>query len=260
MTPKISIIIVSWNVRDLLKKCLESIFSQPLSAAGSLEVFVVDNNSSDGTAEMVKKDFSEVKLMANSSNSGFARANNQAISLAAGDYILLLNPDTEIFPDTIAKSIEFMAGHPECGVMGCKILNPDGTVQPSVRRLPTVWPIFLMLIKAPKIFRRLKAIDRYLATDFNYGQEQEAEQVMGAFMMTKKAVFDKVGLLDEKFFIWFEEVDFCRRVSQAGYKIFYTPDAKIIHHGGASFAQQKAIKKQWLFFKSAFYYFWKKIF
>ncbi|HQA64130.1 MAG TPA: glycosyltransferase family 2 protein [bacterium] len=258
MKTKITIIIVSWNVRELLTECLKSIFNQPLVASGAVEVFVVDNASGDGSTEMVKNDFSEVNLIANQENLGFAKANNQALKRAKGEYILILNPDTKLPSNSLAQALEFMTNRQTIGIMGCQLLNSDGSVQPSIRRLPTWWPIFLLLIKAPKIFKNIKAVNHYLATDFDYSTEQEVEQVMGAFMLIKKEVFDKVGLFDEKFFIWFEEVDLCRRVRQAGYKIWYTPNLKIIHYGGASFTQQKLIKKQWLFFKSAWYYFRKK--
>lgn len=252
---KLSIIIVSWNTGDLLEKCLRSV--QKDLAGSMAEVFVIDNNSSDNTVEMIKEKFPRVKVIANKYNTGFAKANNQGIKEATGDYILLLNPDTELFPDTISKSIEFMASHPDCGVMGPKMLYVDNKLQPSVRRFPTVWPIFLMLIKAPKIFKNIKSINNYLATDFDYTKEQVVDQVMGAYMITKMEVLNKTGLLDEKFFIWFEEVDFCLRVVKAGYKVFYNPEVKVIHHGGKSFAQQKTINKQKMFFQSAWKYFIK---
>ena len=252
---KLSIIIVSWNTCDLLEKCLHSI---QRDLVGSMaEVFVIDNNSNDNTVEMITEIFPRVRLIANKSNDGFAKANNQGIKEATGDYVLFLNPDTELFPDTISKSIEFMASHPDCGVMGPQMLYGDGKLQPSVRRFPTVWPVFLMLIKAPKFFKNIKSINNYLATDFDYNKEQVVDQVMGAYMMTKMEVLNKTGLLDEKFFIWFEEVDLCLRVRKAGYKIIYNPEVKIIHHGGKSFAQQKTINKQKMFFKSAWLYFVK---
>lgn len=255
MQTKISIIIVSYKVRDLLEKCLNSI--EKYRGGLSLEIFVVDNASGDGTAEMVKKKFPQVKLIASDKNLGFARANNLALKQATGEYVLLLNPDTEIFADTLSESLAAFKRHPDCGVLGVHMIYPDGSPQPSVRRLPTVWPILLMLLKLPKIFPHLKSVDRYLASDFDYEKEQEAEQVMGAYMLIPQAVTSKVGLLDERFFVWFEEVDFCRRVRQAGYKVIYTPATKIIHWGGKSFGQQKVVTNQWRFFKSAVLYFLK---
>lgn len=252
---KLSIVIVSWNVKDLLKKCLSSVFDNQGDI--ELEVFVVDNNSADDSVKMVQEEFPQVKLIANSKNLGFATANNQAIKQARGEYVLVLNPDTEILPDTLEKSLQFMAGNPDCGAMGCQILSGDKTIQPSVRRFPKFWPIFLMMIKAPKIFKNLKAINKYLATDFDYSATQEVDQIMGAYMLIPQKAFTEIGMFDEKFFIWFEEVDLCRRIKQAGKKVFYYPEPKIIHYGGSSFAQQSRVTKQMRFFKSAWHYFMK---
>ena len=251
----LSIIIVSWNTQDLLRKCLNSIY-QNLDGL-NLEIFVVDNNSSDKTAQMVKAEFPQVNLITNNKNLGFAKANNQAIKQVKGEYLLLLNPDTEILNNGLIKSLQFMKSHQSCGVMGPKMLFEDKSLQPSVRRWPRPWPIFLMLIKAQKFFKGLKAIDYYLYKDFDYNKEQAVDQVMGAFMLIPKEVMAKVGLLDERFFIWFEEVDFCKRVWQNGYSVIYNPDIQLIHYGGRSFSQQPIISKQWQFFKSALKYFLK---
>src|SRR3989344_2284609 len=211
----LSIIIVSWNTQDLLRKCLNSIY-QNLDGL-NLEIFVVDNNSSDKTAQMVKAEFPQVNLITNNKNLGFAKANNQAIKQVKGEYLLLLNPDTEILNNGLIKSLQFMKSHQSCGVMGPKMLFEDKSLQPSVRRWPRPWPIFLMLIKAPKFFKGLKAIDYYLYKDF----------------------------------------DFCKRVWQNGYSVIYNPDIQLIHYGGRSFSQQPIISKQWQFFKSALKYFLK---
>ncbi|MEK7167612.1 MAG: glycosyltransferase family 2 protein [Patescibacteria group bacterium] len=244
---KLSIIIVSWNVKGLLKKCLESIKED-------FEIIVVDNNSKDGTKEMVEKDFPEAKLIKNKKNLGFAKANNQGIQEAKGDCILFLNPDTEILDGTLEKCLKEM--DTGIGILGCKILNPDLTIQPSVRRFPTFLNILLILSKLPKFFH-FKSLDHYLAKDFNYDKSQEVDQVMGAFMMVKKEVLDKVGMFDERFFLWFEEVDFCRRAKRNGFKIYYLAEAEIIHYGGQSFGQEMKLKNQWRFFLSALKYFLK---
>ena len=141
--------------------------------------------------------------------------------------------------------------------MGCRMIYKNGTLQPSVRRFPHIWPVFLMFLKIPKILPKLKSIQRYLATDFNYETAQPADQVMGAYMFISRAALDKIGLMDEDFFVWFEEVDFCKRAWKAGYKVMYNPGAKIIHHGGQSFGQQQMVKNQWNFFSSACKYFRK---
>lgn len=251
----LSIIIVSWNTCELLKKCLNSIYQN--EAGLILEVYVVDNNSSDKTVEMIRAEFKEVELIVNNKNQGFAYANNQALNLVRGEYILLLNPDTEILSNSLPRAVKFMSDNSNCGAMGAKLLWPDKSTQPSVRRFPTLWPIFLMFIKAPKLFKKIKSIERYLCLDFDYSKMQTVDQIMGAFMLIPKKVFDKVGLLDERFFVWFEEVDLCHRIQNVGFKILYNPEVEIIHYGGRSFAQEKIIKKQFLFFKSAMRYFLK---
>ena len=180
-----------------------------------------------------------------------------ALKQATREYVLLLNPDTELNAYTLIDSVKYMKSCTDCGVMGPKMLYPDGKLQPSVRRFPKAWPIFLMLFKLPKLFPHLKSIDRYLATDFDYSKEQEVDQVMGAFMLIPKIVVNKVGPLDERFFIWFEEVDYCRRVRKSGYQIYYHPEVMIIHHGGKSFSQAGLVKNQWHFFTSALLYFLK---
>lgn len=262
----ISVIIVSWNVRELLKRCLESIFKYVEGV--EYEAIVIDNASNDETVEMARQEFPQVKLIINQNNRGFAAANNQGIRQAKGRYILLLNPDTEFIEDTLTKVATKMESDPSIGVLGCQLLNPDGSIQHSVRRFPTVWSQLVILTKLHKIFPSL--LNNYLAEDFDYeprlnpllGKERgldavEVDQVMGAFFCVRREVFDKIGLLDEGYFIWFEEVDFCRRAKKAGYKVVYWPGTRVIHHGAQSFKQQMTIKKQWWFFKSALRYFSK---
>jgi len=253
-----SIIIVSWNVQDFLEKCLRSIFEQTRNL--KFEIFVVDNGSTDETSEMILKKFPQVNLIRNNRNLGFAVANNQAIRLAKGEFILLLNPDTEILDGAIEKMVDFMQAHSEAGVAGPMILNPDKTLQPSVRRFPTFLDQILILLKVPHFWPNLRLLKRYLAVDFDYSRVSEVDQVMGAFFMVRREVFHKIGLFDEKFYLWFEEVDFCHRAKQAGFKVMYNPYAQIIHYGGKSFKQQWTLIKQWRFFRSMVYYFWKRYF
>jgi len=246
----VSIIIVSWNVKDLLLKCIESVlfFSKNIN----FEIIVVDNGSSDGTLEAIKCDFPNIKLISNNKNLGFAKANNQGIKIAKAEYILLLNPDTEFIEDTLDPILKKMEFDKKIGVLGCRLLNTDKTIQPSVRRFPRVIDILAILFKLNKMFPKL--LDKYLAYDFDYSREQEVNQVMGAFFLVRKQVFEKIGLLDEKYFIWFEEVDFCRRVMQNGWKVLYHPNVKIIHHKAKSFSQANTLKKQFWFFRSALRY------
>ncbi len=251
----LSIITVNWKVKDLLEKCLRSVYEQTKDI--SFEVFVVDNDSGDGSVEMVREKFPQVSLTASNDNLGFAKGNNVAAKDAKGRYILLLNPDTEILDNAIGKMVKFMDNHPGCGIAGCKLLNPDLTLQPSVRHFPTFLSQALILLKLHHLFPHSAPMRHYLAEDFDYTKTQPADQVMGAFFMIRKKVIEKIGLLDEKFWIWFEEVDYCKRTKEAGFKILYTPEAKIIHYYGQSFKQVYNVKKQKDFNKSLTYYFKK---
>lgn len=274
----LSIIIVSWNVKDLLLKCLGSIFNNQGNL--NLEVFVVDNASNDDTVEGIKgilnghtrdtnygKEITEIKkleikgvdfeIIENKKNLGFAKANNQGIKQARGEFILLLNPDTEIKIGTLETMVKFMREHQECGITGCRLLNPDGTIQPSIRRFPDFWSQVMILLKLHHLFPNAWPIKKYFVKDFDYSKIQSVEQVMGAFFMIKREVIEKIGMLDENFFIWFEEVDFCKRTIEAGWKVYYVSEAKIIHHGAQSFKQVLNLKKQKMFNKSQLYYFKK---
>lgn len=253
----LSIIIVSWNTKKYLKNCLESIYQQKGNVP--FETFVVDNNSSDGSQDMVKKDFPNVHLTINNNNAGFAKANNQALKNAKGRYFLLLNSDTKIKTNTLSQALKFASSHPKAGVIGGKIMNPDGSLQKSVRHFPTLCSQILILLKLHNFFPHLKSIKKYFALDFDYNKEQEVDQVMGAFFMINNECLKQVGFFDEKFWIWFEEVDFCKRVKEKGWLVIYTPVMEIIHAKGQSFAKFKAIKEQIIFNRSLLYYFKKQV-
>lgn len=254
----LSIIIVNWNTKKLLEQCLESILNYGKNV--NYEMIIIDNNSDDRSAEAIKE-FSnstnkQVKIILNNQNLGFAKAVNQGVKISQGEYILLLNPDTEIKENVLEKMIKFMDDHPDCGIVGGKILNPDGSLQLSVRRFPNFWSQFLILLKVHQFFRP-RLIKNYFALDFDYTQTQEVDQIMGAFFMIRKKAIDQIGLFDENFFLWFEEVDFCKRAKKAGWKVIYYPEAEIVHRGAASFSQILSIKNQWQFNKSLLYYFKK---
>lgn len=249
----LSIIIVSWRVRDLLRQCLRSIYQKTVGL--QFEVFVVDNNSLDGTVELIKDEFPDVHLIVNPKNFGFAKANNQAIKLAAGRHILLLNPDTEFFDNALGRLVELMDKNKEWGIAGCRILNSDRTPQPSVRRFPGWFTQALILLKLHHLPPFKKFLRRYLASDCNYQSISEVEQVMGAFFAIRRETLDMVGLLDEKYFFWFEEVDYCRRAKDVGLKVIYTPEPAIIHHGAGSF-RQLDWQKQIIWNHSLQHYFW----
>lgn len=230
----ISAIIVSYKVRDLVLRCLASVAG---SQGAEIETFLVDNASGDGTVEAVREKFPSVTIIANEKNVGFAKAVNTAVRQAKGEYVLLLNPDTELAPDSLAAMAEFMARHPKAAVVGPKLVNEDGSLQPSVRRLPTPGVIALVMLKLHRLMPFLPSVRRYLAEDFDYSRPAPVEQVMGAAFLVRRAVWDRLGGLDERFFVWFEEVDFCKRARDAGLEVWYAPVTTVRHAGGASFGQ-----------------------
>jgi GT2 family glycosyltransferase len=249
----LSIIIVTYNVRDLTRKCLASIYKYTQNI--DFEVFVVDNASKDGTVEMIKKEFKAVNLIALSKNTGFAYANNLAIKKAHGNNILFLNPDTEMASNVLETIVRENDAHDDWGVVGTKILNLDGSIQSSVRRFPGLIDQIFIQLKLHNISFFKKFLKSYLMSDFDYSKKSQVDQVMGAFFLTKKSVLDKVGLFDQKYYLWFEEVDLCKRIKDAGLKIVYTPKIEIFHHGGESFKQLNW-HKQLIWNHSAHRYFW----
>lgn len=251
----VSVVIVNWKVRDLLKRCLDSVFRETKEA--EFEVFVVDNDSRDGSVEMVAKEYPDAELIASSENLGFAAANNLAMERSCGDLILLLNPDTELKGDSISKMVVFMRSAPDAGICGPKLLNPDGSLQKSVRRFPDLLSQAMVMLKLHRLFPGSGPMRRYLADGFDYGQASRVEQVMGAAFMIRRSVMGKIGPLDGRYYIWFEEVDYCRRTADAGYEVWYTPDAEVLHHGGESFAQELGPVKQGMFNASMRTYFRK---
>ena len=251
----ISLITVSWNVRDYLAASLEAVFG----SAGdiSYEIIVVDNNSTDGTApflrERAKRD-ARMVVIANNTNVGFARANNQAIARAQGRYVLLLNPDMRVQPDTLTHMVAWMDAHPRVGVSGCHLVTEVGETVPHVRRFPGLLNQLAIVLKLPHLFPRL--VGRYLMHNFDYKKEARVDSVRGSFFMIRREAL-KVGFLDERFFIWFEEVDFCKRMRSAGWEVWYTPAADCIDHVGQSFKQVASVKKQRMFLESMRLYFEK---
>jgi GT2 family glycosyltransferase len=241
----LTIVIVNYKVRDLVRRLLFSI--ETYVHGISYEVFLVDNASNDGIIEMATQEFPEVQVIANTENLGFAKANNQAIKRSKGRHILLLNPDTELIENTPESLVRFADEHPNAGVVGCKILNPDRTVQKSVLQFPTPLSQALIMLKLHHVLPKVGAIQRYFYDAFDGTKTQVVAQVMGsAFLMTRKAL-DRFPGLDERYFIWFEEVDYCKTVDDAGMEVWYVAETALVHHGGQSFAQVLAPKKQRFF-------------
>ena len=232
---KLSIIIVGWNVEFDLVQCLNSLGENPPSEP--FETIVVDNNSSDATVAVVKEKFPQVKVIANQDNRGFAAANNQGIEISSGEYVLLLNPDTIVHPNALDILIKFLDEHPDVGACGSKLLNDDGSVQASVRRFPT----FRGVLYSHTVCRLLGLFRpqyrKWMMKDFGYDEQTDVDQLMGAALLVRKSTIDKVGLLDADFFMYFEEVDWCYRIKQAGWRLVFLPESVITHLGGRSSSQ-----------------------
>ncbi len=232
---ELSIIIVSWNTCDILCDCLKSVFQQTKEI--DFEVIVVDNASTDGSAEMVKKDFPQVTLIENSENRGFAAGNNQGMAIAEGRYVLLLNSDTIVLGSAIAKTVSFVDAHLDAGVVGCRVLNPDRTLQPTCFMLPSILNMLLSTTYLYKLFPKNKFFGRERMTWWNRDNVREVDVVDGCFMLVRREAIDEVGVMDEQFFVYGEETDWCCRFKRAGWKVLFTPGAEIIHLHAASSKQ-----------------------
>jgi len=230
---KLSVVIVNYNVKYFLEQCLHSV----LKACDGIssEVFVVDNNSVDASVEMVKQKFPAVTLIANNENTGFSKANNQAILQSKGEYVLLLNPDTVVEEDTFRKIVGFMDMHPDAGALGVKMLDGSGKFLPESKRgLPTPKAAFYKISGLAALFPKSRTFGQYHLGYLNREKTNEVEILAGAFMLLRKSVIDKIGLLDEDFFMYGEDIDLSYRILKAGYKNYYFPETRIIHYKGES--------------------------
>jgi len=250
----ISVIVVNYNTKKLLQNCLKSVFDKVKNIG--FEVWVVDNASSDGSVEMVKKEFPEVKIITNEKNLGFAKANNQAIKKVEGKYIFLLNPDTVILDKNLEKLIQFMEEHPEAGACGPLVSNKDGTIQRQCKKsLPTFWNSFTYYSGLWKLFPKnkwwRKNFGGYFLLDKPNNKICEVDQLSGAVMLIRKSILEKVGLMNEDYVMYWEDTDWCFRIKKAGWKIYYIPLSKITHYGGAGGVQLHAFKNLWYFHRGA---------
>lgn len=232
MLPALSIVIVSWNTRDLLRACLRSI--QDTVESHEVEILVVDNASTDGSVEMVRKEFATVRMIENTENLGFARANNQAIPLCRGGYIMLLNSDTVLLPGAVEGLMKFMALNPAAAAVGPRLVNPQGTPQHGAAGyLPTLGTVsshFLFLsVLWPRMFRGLFLNSAPLGSD-----PVEVEWLTGACLVVRREVFERIGGLPESYFMYVEDLDFCGRMRRAGYHLYSVPMVQVIHVGGGS--------------------------
>ncbi len=230
---QLSIIIVNYNVRDFLRQALLSLNKARTGIPS--EIIVVDNASDDGSVDMVKNKFPEVRILANNVNAGFAKANNMGLKLAKGEFCLLINPDTIVQENTLRVMLQFFGDHPDVGLAGCKILNPDGSPELACRRsFPTPWVAFTKMIGLAALFPESRWFARYNLTFRSFDETYEVDAVSGSFMMTRRAAFNDVGGLDENFFMYGEDLDWSYRIQQSGWKVYYVHTTSIVHYKGES--------------------------
>jgi hypothetical protein len=231
--PDISVVLVSYNTIKITQTALNSLFASVLDLA--MEVFVIDNDSKDHSAETLGAEYPNIKLIENIKNVGFGRANNQVLPFIKGRYVLLLNTDAYVEPDTLAKTVQYMDSHSGCGILGVKLIGRDGSLQPSCRYFPTPWNIFIKRTGLKFLFGHVKMIDD-LSWDHN--AVRDCDWVPGCYYLIRKEVIDQVGLFDPRYFLYYEEIDHCFAAKAAGWQVTYFPETSVVHLGGES-AKQK---------------------
>ncbi|MBN2003328.1 MAG: glycosyltransferase family 2 protein [Anaerolineae bacterium] len=252
--PTLSVIIVSWNVRDLLRRALTSVYASWGERPG-LEVIVVDNASQDDSVAMVRQEFPQVHLIVNSQNHGYGAANNRGLAIASGEFVLVLNPDIEALDDALPRLVSCAQAQPDAGMLGPHLLWPDGKTQSSRRRFPTLPVLFLESTWYEALAPR-KLLQRYYVQDQTDTASQDVDWITGAAMLTRRAVIASVGGFDEGFFMYSEELDWCRRVKEAGWRVSYCPDAHIVHHEGKS--SEQVVAARHIYFQSSKVYYTRK--
>jgi GT2 family glycosyltransferase len=242
---KLSVVIVNYNVKYFLEQCLLSVQKAVHKARAEkgweTEIWVVDNASVDGSVEMVKSKFPEVKVVANNDNVGFSKANNQAIRATEAEYVLLLNPDTLVEDDTFWKTVDYMDSHANCGGLGVRMLDGGGHFLPESKRgLPTPWVAFYKIFGLSALFPKSKRFGKYHLKYLPENEINEVDVLSGAFMLLRKSTLDKVGFLDEDFFMYGEDIDLSFRIQKGGFKNVYFPETTIIHYKGESTRKRSA--------------------
>ncbi|MBC8412620.1 MAG: glycosyltransferase family 2 protein [Nitrospira sp.] len=229
---KISIIIVSFNTSEILHKCLSELYAHPV--AHEMEVFIVDNNSYDNSVEMIRENYKDIILIENKTNMGFAAANNQAYKLAGGSYIILLNPDAYLKAGAIDNAITFMETHTDCALCGGRLINLQGTLDPSARKYPGSLAKLFIISGLSSRYASSKIFSKSDMNYFDHNSVMEVDWVPGTFTVYRASALKDHGLFDERFYIYYEETDLCLNLKRKGWKIYFIPDAEVIHVGGAS--------------------------
>ncbi len=225
----LSIVVVSFNTLEMTRECLTSVY-QHLEGL-TAQVIVVDNNSSDGSSAMVQNEFPSAELIVNADNRGFAAANNQGFELASGQYVLLLNSDTIVLGNVLKQSIDYLVNHSKVGAMGCRVLNTDKTMQPTCSGYPTLFRLLAMTLALDRLS---PLFDKYLLRSWRRDAEREVEVISGCYLLTRREVLEQIGGLDERFFFFGEETDWCLHMRKSGWKLMFAPVGEIVHHGGGS--------------------------
>lgn len=234
----LSVIVVNWNTKGLLRDCLQSVYTE--TDGITFEVVVVDNASSDGSAEMVEREFAQVTLMRNNENVGFARANNQAIKLSRGRYVLLLNSDTVVLGGALQRMVNLMDQYADAGAAGCRLVDQNGNLEYSCRSFPRPKVAFFLNPPWPSLSTAAKWFEDYLLLDWDHCTVRSVDFATAACLMVRRECIQEVGLLDESFFMMVEDVDWCYRIRKEGWRIYYVPSAEVIHIRGASYANDAA--------------------
>jgi GT2 family glycosyltransferase len=246
----LSVVILNYNTREHLRACLASLAAEVSRSAVEAEIFVVDNASTDGSADMVSTDFPWVRVVRSPLNGGFAYGNNLALSRARGEAILLLNPDTTLAPGTIAALLWRLDAHPEAGVIGPKLLRPDGSMHLACRRsFPTPEVAFYRIAGLSRLFPTSRRFARYNLTYADPDLALEVDSVCGACLLIRRAVVERIGLLDERFFLYGEDLDWCLRAREAGWTVRYEPGVVVQHQHGAA-SRQRALRTTYHFFRA----------
>jgi len=259
---KLSIIIVSWNVRDLLSQLIDSIFKYTQDL--DFEIIVVDNDSKDGTVahlRLPRRDAprnDRVKIIQNNFNAGFSKANNQGLAQAQGKYVLFMNPDMELLENSFPKLIQLLEQDKKIGIATCRLLYNDRTVQPNVKSDPNFCSQFFIMLKLHHFLSALPCLKKYFQKGFDYTQTAEVQQAMGALILARRDLMQKVNGWDEDYWLWWEDHELCYKVREQGYKIIFTPETELIHYEGKSFSQFLGLAKQKKFNKGMLLYFKKR--